>query len=355
MATIESTAPEYSQAQAASLPEYLKETARYILSVQTTDGAIPWFSGGKLDPWDHVESAMGLSTAGFYREAEHAYRWMQKQQNNDGSWDSHYFLEQDEFENVFQTHFIAYIATGVWHHFCVTQNQDFLVQMFPCVDKAIDCVLRHQHSQGEIAWAFDAKGIASDDALLTGCCSTARSLDCALRIAETLQQARPQWHSAALKLSLAITQKPGRFDRHWESKNRFAMDWYYPILAGVLSTEQAQYQIRQRWHEFIELPLGCRCVADEPWVTMAETSELIIALVASGQETLAEQLFLQIHQWRHDEDGGYWTGYVFRDNTIWPEEKTTWTAAAVLLAADALYGYTNGKDLFKQQQFVFCK
>ena len=37
-----------------------------------------------------------------------------------------------------------------------------------------------------------------------------------------------------------------------------------------------------------------------------------------------------------DPDGSYWTGYVFADDARWPVERSTWTAAAVLLAVDAL-------------------
>ena len=36
------------------------------------------------------------------------------------------------------------------------------------------------------------------------------------------------------------------------------------------------------------------------------------------------------------EDGSYWTGYVFPENVNWPGEHTTYTAAAVILAVDAL-------------------
>ena len=45
-------------------PESLQRTARYIASVQQPSGAIPWFSEGIIDPWDHVEAAMGLSIGG---------------------------------------------------------------------------------------------------------------------------------------------------------------------------------------------------------------------------------------------------------------------------------------------------
>ena len=47
-----------------------------------------------------------------------------------------------------------------------------------------------------------------------------------------------------------------------------------------------------------------------------------------------------------DDDGSYWTGYVFADDARWPVERTTRTAAAVVLAADALSGATPASGLF---------
>jgi hypothetical protein len=47
-----------------------------------------------------------------------------------------------------------------------------------------------------------------------------------------------------------------------------------------------------------------------------------------------------------DDDGSYWTGLVFADGVRWPVERTTWTAAAVVLAADALSGATPAAGLF---------
>ena len=40
---------------------------------------------------------------------------------------------------------------------------------------------------------------------------------------------------------------------------------------------------------------------------------------------------------RHD-DGGYWTGWQFANQVMWPQERSSWTSAAVLLAVDALSG-----------------
>lgn len=61
-------------------------TVRSILAEQQPDGAVPWFRGHHLDPWDHTEAAMALDTAGEHAAAEAAYRWLAKRQNPDGSW-----------------------------------------------------------------------------------------------------------------------------------------------------------------------------------------------------------------------------------------------------------------------------
>lgn len=344
----------------AFLPADLRQTADYILRMQLADGAIPWYAAGKLDPWDHTEAAMALSIAGHWQAAERAYNWLAQQQLADGSWYANYFMKEAEFSgkdgcfigghsDLRETNFIAYVATGVWHHFLITRNRQFLQQMFPCVANAVGFVLRYQSEHGEIAWAVDVNGRAQDDALVTACCSILRSLDCACRMAETLSQDRRDWREAADRLHHTLCCRPDRFDRTWESKARFSMDWYYPILAGLYPREVAQTRLQRRWQEFVEPGLGCRCVNDEPWVTMAETSELVIALVAADLRDEARTLFDTLAQWR-DGDGGYWTGFVFRDNTIWPAEKTTWTAGAVLIAADTLYGYTPAHSLFLQQR-----
>ena len=53
--------------------EFYKSSIEYILKVQNQDGSIPWEVNKKLDPWDHIEAAMGLSIAGKKEEAESAF------------------------------------------------------------------------------------------------------------------------------------------------------------------------------------------------------------------------------------------------------------------------------------------
>jgi hypothetical protein len=62
-------------------------------------------------------------------------------------------------------------------------------------------------------------------------------------------------------------------------------------------------------------------------------------------------LFKEMQHLR-DPGGGYWTGYVFPDDVNWPAEHTTFTAAAVLLAHDALTDTTPGADLARGARLV---
>jgi hypothetical protein len=72
---------------------------------------------------------------------------------------------------------------------------------------------------------------------------------------------------------------------------------------------------------------------------------LVLALLAVGRRQQALELFNWLVQWR-DTDGAWWTGYQFEESVLWPLEKPTWTAGAVLLAIDALTGHTPASQLF---------
>jgi len=328
--------------------EYFRTTTEYIASVQLDNGAIPWFQDSTMDPWDHVESAMGLAIGGKIEEAQKAFRWLKAEQLEDGSWWAGYQhgIVADGVTRK-ETNFVAYVATGMWHHYLITEDIQFLKEMWGCVENAMSFVLNLQSEFGEIYWAVDSRKGTDEDALLTGNSSIYKSLECAINIATTLEIEKSDWVKARTKLHKAITKLPERFDRTWESKNRFSMDWFYPVLTGVLQGQDAKNRIAEKWDTFVEDGLGCRCVSDEPWVTVAESCELVMALIAAGEKQKASQLFSWLHDYR-DDDGAYWTGWVFRDQAIWPEEKPTWTAGAVLLAADALTNATAASKIFTE-------
>jgi hypothetical protein len=327
--------------------EFFRPTVEFILNVQQGSGEIPWFESGYTDPWDHIEAAMGLTIGGELAAAKRAYEWLASVQLDDGSWWASYRGDEIDNSKRRETNFIAYIATGVWHHYLITADREFLQVMWPTVDRAINFVVSLQTQHGEIHWAVDGAGRPKCDALVTGCSSIYKSLECALNIAVTVGEDRSSWMQARDDLGVALRHKPERFDRTWESKARYSMDWFYPVLTGVLPEGESRARLAARWDEFVEPKLGCRCVSDEPWATVAESCELVMALLAAGDHARAVEVYSWLHQWRA-ADGSYWTGYQWVDDLLWPDEKPTWTAGAILLAADALTGHTAAAGLFTQ-------
>jgi hypothetical protein len=312
-------------------------TVRSILAEQRPDGAIPWFTGGHLDPWDHTEAAMALDAAGEHAAAEAAYRWLMRRQNPDGSWYAAYGYadgrEGEPQDRSRESNFCAYVAVGAWHHYLSTGDDAFLEAIWPVVSRAVEFVLALQREDGTVRWRRDADGGAPDEALLTGSSSVYHALRCALAIAECLEEAQPDWELAAGRLRHAVAHHPERF----LEKDRYSMDWYYPVLGTALRGEPAARRLEADWERFVVPGLGVRCVSDRPWVTGGESAELALALWAVGQSDRAVEILRSIGHLRH-ADGGYWTGYVFEDDAVWPEERTTWTAGALLLAVAALGG-----------------
>lgn len=327
------------------LDKSLERTAGYIARLQLPDGAIPWFEDSIIDPWDHVEAAMGLAIGGYIEEAERAYDWLAQLQRSDGSWLAAYKDGAPFDATRAETNFVAYIATGVWHQYLITQDKHFLERLWPTVSAAIEFVLALQTEHGDIHWAVDTEKGIDRDALVTGCSSIYRSLGCTANIAQALGLPTSPFTAAQFKLGDALRNKPERFDRTWESKARYSMDWFYPVLTGAVRGASATQRLRSRWDEFVEPGVGCRCVSDEPWVTIAETCELTMALCVNGQRLKARRLFADLARFQ-EEDGSWWTGYVTRDEALWPDERPTWTAGAVLLAADTLFGLTAAQGLF---------
>ncbi|HET6634388.1 MAG TPA: prenyltransferase [Streptomyces sp.] len=311
------------------------QTVAGIAAEQRADGAIPWFAGHHLDPWDHVEAAMALDTAGEHERAAAAYRWLARHQLPDGSWYAAY-ADGDPHrptDRARESNFCAYVAVGVWHHHLTTGDDAFLDDMWPVVAGAVQFVLALQQPGGQLGWKRDADGTVVPDALLTGSASVYQALRCALAIAAHRGEPQPDWELAAGRLGHAVAHHPERF----LDKSRYSMDWYYPVLAGALRGAAAKQRIEDGWDRFVVPGLGVRCVDPNPWVTGGESAELALALWATGETDRAVDILRWIGHLRA-EDGMYWTGYVFADDAIWPQERTTWTAGSLLLAAAALGG-----------------
>jgi hypothetical protein len=230
----------------------------------------------------------------------------------------------------------------VWHYFLVTRDSGFLEDLWPSVERAVDFVVNWQRPGGELVWSVDPDGTPGSYGLLTGSSSAYFSLRCAIACAFQLGREHPDWELAAGRLRHAIAHNGGGF----ASKDEFAMDWYYPVLVGALDPGTASERIEERWSEFVIEQRGVRCVSDRPWVTAAETAECAIALVAVGRRDEAAALlgWASQHRW---PDGSYTTGIVYPGQSTYPPgERSSYTAAAMVLAEDCLHTLSPAAQLF---------
>ena len=320
----------------------LQASAATIAEWQLPNGMIPWFPGGHADPWNHVEGSMALAVTGHLDEAEAAYQWLADVQLPTGAW-HHYYLNDGIEDPKFDANVVAYPATGVWHHWMMTRDRGFLEAMWPVVEPAIEFVLDLQTPRGEIIWARHPDGTPWSYALLTGSASICHSLRCAIAIGEELGQERPDWELSLANLAHVVRTRP---DGAFAPKDRWAMDWYYPVLAGVIVGDTAVRHLADRRELFTMEGLGVRCVSDRPWVTTAETCECAMAYLSTGEREAATSLFSWAQTMR-TEDGRYLTGVVHPGQVSFPDdERTTYSAAAVILAADALSGSSPAAGLF---------
>jgi len=316
-------------------------TGEYIASLQGDSGAISW-PDGHADAWNHVECVMALSACGLTAAARRGYRWLRSQQRADGSWPRR-TVAAVATDHAADSNEAAYVATGAWHEVLVTGDSEFARQMWPTVRRAIDFALGLQTARGEVIWERRADGTLGDFALLAGCSSLYQSLRCAARLAEFLGHTVPRWEVAADRLGHVIACHPEAF----ADKSRFSMDWYYPVLAGPLRATAAIARLESGWAEFVVPRLGVRCVSDQPWVTAAESCELAMALAVAGEPDRALEIYSDIQHLR-EADGSYWTGWQFDHAVPFPYERSGWTAAAAVLAADVLSGATPGSCIFDQ-------
>ncbi|MEZ5138549.1 MAG: hypothetical protein R2711_07200 [Acidimicrobiales bacterium] len=325
----------------------VQATVDRIAEWQLADGMIPWFPGGHADPWNHVEAAMALALGGRVAEAERAYDWLVGLQRPDGAWHQ-YYVEGGVEDDKFDLNVVAYVAAGV----------------APLPAHARPRLRRGDVARGREGHRLRARAPAAPrrDPLGPPRRRHAVALRPAHRLVEHLplaalrhrprRGARPRAPRLGAELGAARRRHRQPRGRRLRPKHRWAMDWYYPVLGGAVVGEAGRARLAERYETFVDDERGVRCVKDRPWITVAETCECVMAHLAVGEREIGERLFGWIQQYRV-ESGRYWTGTVYPDLTHFPaDEQSTYTAAAVVLAADALWGEGPTSALFADHDAV---
>lgn len=314
----------------------LGATAASIAALQRPSGFIPWSAAGHGDPWNHLEAALALAVVGDGDGARRALDFLAATQRPDGSWHAGYCGEGEPDDDRLDTNGTAYVATGVLGCALALGESALVRRHFAMVRRALAFVLAQQRLSGAICWSDAPIGAEGDLCLLAACSSIYASLAAWVRAAALIGEGQfaAEVATATRRLRGAIVARPECF----ADKREYAMDWYYPVLAGVLEGAEARQRLESGWDRFVQPGRGVLCRSDHRWITTAETAECALACLRCGLvEKAATLLALAEHQ--RQADGSYLTGLVYPERSPFPAgERTSYSAAAVVLAADALRG-----------------
>ena len=206
-------------------------TVDAIAEWQLPNGMIPWFPGGHADPWNHVEAAMALALGGRRDDgrARPTTGWCgcsgPTARGTSTTWPTPSSRTSSTPTSC------AYVATGVWHHWLLFGDAGFVETMWPVVERAIDFVLDLQTP----AWRDHLGPPRRRHAVVVR--AAHRLVEhlphrCAARSPSPSSSATSGPTGSCPRGRLANVDRPSRPDA-FAPKHRWAMDWYYPVLAGV--------------------------------------------------------------------------------------------------------------------------
>ena len=310
------------------------ENISWIKRNQNTDGSIQWDEKGKCDPWDHIECLIALA---IYNENESflaGIEWFRNNLNEEFMV-APVFHRQKASEDHFEYHHAPYFAVALLQYYYSSNNKKVLHDNLEILRGIVLKTLAARDEYGYFYWAKDKNGF-NDNSLITATSSIFLSLKCVSAIYKILGIRSLKLENEIASIKQAFDLKSKRFNRDNIDRSRFSMDCYYPYLSGLIMDAG----LNRNLEKFYVKDLGIKCVIEEPWVTIAESSEAIIALLRSGDKAFAHKIFENILKLR-GTDGLFPTGYQYQQKIFWPDEKSTWTNAAVVIAADALFDLTS--------------
>lgn len=298
----------------------------FLASLQTASGMIPWFKGGRADPWNHSEGAIALAMGGRLEEAIRAADWLLGAQNGDGSW-CHFYLSQGVAEPRRDTNTCSYAVLLVSLLDLLVDDKMLLTPYVEMALSGIDYVLRHQRSDGSIPWAVDPDGLGYPKSLVAASSSIFDSIAIAAMLNDKFQLRDPKIYEDSRKI---LGDSLIELGEAYQDTSNWAMDHYYPVLAGI---DRSSNLTRGFLDQFYVQGWGIKCRLPNSWFTVAETAETAMAFHILGEEDLAHEIFSTIGKFR-ESSGGYLTGLVAPDGVSFPlNESSAYSVAAVVIAS----------------------
>ena len=317
----------------SSIYHDLKSAKDWIMSNQNDKGAILWDQKGKWDYWDHCECLIALAIYQEWDAFDKGIHFCLGQLDKKGLVKSEYINEKVT-KDFIEAHHTAYIFLPLLQKYLIDQDLDYLKSFRTEIHLIYAALRKFKREDGFYFWAQDKNGF-SDNSLITATCSIELSRRAYNRICEIIGD------KDYLDASEAITSeslKSKKFNRDGIDRSRFSMDAYYPLLCNCGKKTDAEKVLQKFYVE----GMGVKCVAEEPWVTLAESSECVIALFKIGMKAEASKIFSEILKYKNSS-GYFPTGYQYDLDIFWPDENSTWTNAAIIMAADCLYDIS-GKE-----------
>lgn len=316
-----------------SIKNDLRSAKDWILSNQNEKGAILWDQKGKWDYWDHCECLIALAIYQEWEAFDKGLQFCLSQLDEKGLVKSEYINEKVT-KDFSEAHHTAYIFLPLLQKYLIDKDLNYLQSFRKQIHLIYAALKKFKGEDGFYFWAQDENGF-SDNSLITATCSIELSRRAYNKICEILGD------TDYLDTSVAITSQnlnSKKFNRDGVDRSRFSMDAYYPLLCECGNKADAEKVLEKFYVEGI----GVKCVVEEPWVTLAESSECVIALLKIGMETEAHKIFSEILKYKNSS-GYFPTGYQYNLDIFWPDENSTWTNAAIIMAADCLYDIS-GKE-----------
>lgn len=309
--------------------EELELSLDFLASLQLKSGMVPWFSGGRADPWNHTEAMIAFALGGRLEEAMAGLNWLFRSQNADGTW-CHFYLSNGVAEPRRDSNTCCYPVLLVSILDRIVGDKKRLEPFVEMALRAIDKVVDYQRADGSIPWAIDPSGDPYPTSLIAASSSVCDSLAIAVELCSRFGKGdADRYIDAGDMLKQSVVDQCGPYS----DTSEWAMDHYYPHMGGIADQASLAEEFLERFY----LPRwGIRCIASKQWFTAAETAEAAMALHLQGESELAEEIFLTLGRFRCD-NGAYLTGVVGPIGQSFPHsEQSSYSVAAVILASFAI-------------------